>query len=133
MKTHIYTCGRWWWCCWSFRSCSLYTRARLLSILMTPLSNKDSTCIRQHTSAYVIMRQHTSAYVSIRRHTSARFLSILMMPLSNKASTWYKSACFPGTKLLALLVQKYLLYWSKSTCFIGAARLYMRAHHITPH
>jgi hypothetical protein len=28
-----------------------------------------STCIRQHTSAYVSIRQHTSAYVSIRQHT----------------------------------------------------------------
>jgi hypothetical protein len=31
-----------------------------------------STCIRQHTSAYVSIRQHTSAYVGIRQHTSAK-------------------------------------------------------------
>ena len=24
---------------------------------------------------------------------------------------WHKSTCFNGTKVLALLVQKYLLYW----------------------
>jgi hypothetical protein len=29
-----------------------------------------STCIRQHTSAYVSVRQRTSAYVSVRQHTS---------------------------------------------------------------
>jgi hypothetical protein len=28
----------------------------------------SSTCIRQHTSAYVNIRQHTSAYVSIHQH-----------------------------------------------------------------
>ncbi len=37
---------------------------------------------------------------------------------------WYKSTCFTGTKaqtliLLALLVQEYLLYWYKSTGFTG--------------
>jgi hypothetical protein len=32
---------------------------------------RSSTCIRQHTSANVSIRQHTSAHVSIRQHTSA--------------------------------------------------------------
>jgi hypothetical protein len=41
------------------------------SFLVSSITTIPSTCIRQHTSAYVSIRQHTSAYVSIRPHTSA--------------------------------------------------------------
>jgi hypothetical protein len=41
------------------------------SFLVSSITTIPSTCIRQHTSAYVSIRQHTSAYVSIRQHTSA--------------------------------------------------------------
>ncbi len=36
-----------------------------------PLAEREPSCIRQHTSAYVSIRQHTSAFVSIRQRTSA--------------------------------------------------------------
>ena len=31
---------------------------------------------------------------------------------------WYKSTCFTGTKVLALMVHKYLLYLYKVTCLL---------------
>jgi hypothetical protein len=39
--------------------------------LSSSISCRRTTCIRQHTSAYVSMRQHASACVSMRQHASA--------------------------------------------------------------
>jgi hypothetical protein len=40
---------------------------------------------------------------------------------------WYKSTCCAGTKVLAVLAQKHLLQWHKSTCFTGTKALALLA------
>jgi hypothetical protein len=51
-----------------------------------------SSCIRQHTSAYVSIRQHTSAHVSIRQHTSA-YVSIRLSPRPGRRVAFWFHIC----------------------------------------
>jgi hypothetical protein len=89
----------------------------------------SSTCIRQHTSAYVSIRQHMSAYISIRHHTqrcarlaqqpsntcgsirqhTSAYVSIRQHPPSYSALCWTcpESSTCPGGILAPALWRQY--------------------------
>jgi hypothetical protein len=70
-------------------------------------SHSSSSCIRQHTSAYVSRRPHTSAYVSKRQHTCFEGQERIDLGAHTSAYVSIRQhTCFEGQERVELSAQR---------------------------
>ena len=78
----------------------------------------DTTCIRQHTSAYVGIRRHTSAYVGLRQHTSAyAFKEVVTSSVKPRTLIFSITGPVPPC-IVARAMRRAVFSFLRSSCFM---------------